>query len=199
MDITESNRGSKRDAILKAAVEVFSEKGYYNARMEEIAATAGAGKGTIYEYFDSKLKLFQEIMETGWNFFSRSTHLEDLMQKSFQEQIELIIAEHMRFCLEHKKLTRVVFIDANVIDEELKEWVWSIRLEKEQLLKGLIEQGIENGELRVLDSGVASKMICAIIPYFAMQLVLDEDNSNPDELAREISRNIMTGMGKNHL
>lgn len=46
---------SKRDMILAAAIRVFSQKGYHHTRMEEIAIEAGIGKGTIYEYFSSKL------------------------------------------------------------------------------------------------------------------------------------------------
>ncbi|NLU48034.1 MAG: helix-turn-helix transcriptional regulator [Syntrophomonadaceae bacterium] len=55
--------GGKREAIIQAALQVFSEKGYHNARMEEVATVAGIGKGTIYEYFDSKLQLFQAVLE----------------------------------------------------------------------------------------------------------------------------------------
>ncbi|MEN6392180.1 MAG: helix-turn-helix domain-containing protein, partial [Syntrophomonas sp.] len=53
----------KRELIIEAAIKVFSQKGYHNTRMEEIAQAAGIGKGTIYEYFESKLQLFQSMME----------------------------------------------------------------------------------------------------------------------------------------
>ena len=41
---------------------MFFLQGLHNARMEEIAAVAGIGKGTIYEYFPSKLQLFQDML-----------------------------------------------------------------------------------------------------------------------------------------
>ncbi|MDX9974761.1 MAG: helix-turn-helix domain-containing protein, partial [FCB group bacterium] len=44
--------------ILSAAVEVFAEKGFRAATMDEIAAAAGITKGTIYLYFASKEELF---------------------------------------------------------------------------------------------------------------------------------------------
>ncbi|MDH7498134.1 MAG: helix-turn-helix domain-containing protein, partial [Syntrophomonadaceae bacterium] len=54
-------RKEKRQLILEAAARVFSQRGYHQAKVEEIAAAAGVGKGTVYEYFDSKLELFQQM------------------------------------------------------------------------------------------------------------------------------------------
>ncbi|GAB4345277.1 MAG: hypothetical protein Kow0099_25380 [Candidatus Abyssubacteria bacterium] len=49
--------------IVRAAVEVFSRKGYRLAQMEEIAERAGVSKATLYYYFESKLHLFQYVLE----------------------------------------------------------------------------------------------------------------------------------------
>jgi TetR/AcrR family transcriptional regulator len=43
-----------RERILKAAKEIFSEKGFDGARMDPIAQTAGVNKALIYYYFKSK-------------------------------------------------------------------------------------------------------------------------------------------------
>ncbi len=48
----------RKKQILMSAYQVFSEKGFDNAKVEEIATLAGIGKGTIYEYFPSKNDLF---------------------------------------------------------------------------------------------------------------------------------------------
>ena len=56
----------KRKRILEAAVKVFARKGYFAARVSEIAKKAGEADGTIYLYFRSKedllVKLFDEVM-----------------------------------------------------------------------------------------------------------------------------------------
>ena len=51
----------KRELILEAAARVFGEKGFHQATVEEIAKEAGVGKGTIYQYFDSKDEIFREL------------------------------------------------------------------------------------------------------------------------------------------
>src|SRR5260370_29428206 len=56
----------KQKRILEAAVKVFARKGYFAARVSEIARKAGVADGTIYLYFRSKedilVKLFDEVM-----------------------------------------------------------------------------------------------------------------------------------------
>lgn len=48
--------------ILAAAFEAFSERGFAATRLEEVAARAGVTKGTIYVYFETKEKLFEEMV-----------------------------------------------------------------------------------------------------------------------------------------
>ena len=56
---------AKRREILAAAAAVFADKGFHAALMDEVAARAGIGKGTIYRYFDSKQELFFSILDSG--------------------------------------------------------------------------------------------------------------------------------------
>ena len=53
--------------IIDAALEVFREKGYANARMADIARRAGVSYGLVYHYFGSKEVLFDLIVESWWN------------------------------------------------------------------------------------------------------------------------------------
>jgi TetR/AcrR family transcriptional regulator, fatty acid metabolism regulator protein len=58
---------SKRERILRAAIEVFARTGYFNARVSQVAKEAGVADGTIYLYFSGKeellLTIFREEME----------------------------------------------------------------------------------------------------------------------------------------
>jgi AcrR family transcriptional regulator len=54
----------RRDAILAAALEEFSARGYAAARLEDVAQRAGVGKGTIYLHFHDKEALFRELVTT---------------------------------------------------------------------------------------------------------------------------------------
>lgn len=53
----------RRDAILRAALAEFSDKGFSAARMEDVAKRAGVAKGTIYLHFTDKRALFEGIVQ----------------------------------------------------------------------------------------------------------------------------------------
>src|SRR6478609_9377576 len=54
---------SKRDAILRAAIDVFAERGYFNAQVADVARAAGVAAGTVYLYFKNKDHLLVSIFE----------------------------------------------------------------------------------------------------------------------------------------
>lgn len=54
---------AKRDAILRAAIDVFAERGYFNAQVADVARVAGVAAGTVYLYFRSKDDLLVSIFE----------------------------------------------------------------------------------------------------------------------------------------
>ena len=56
-------RGEKRDALLRAAIETFAARGYFNAQVADVARTAGVAAGTVYLYFRGKDDLLISIFE----------------------------------------------------------------------------------------------------------------------------------------
>lgn len=55
---------ARRGAILQAALEEFTARGYEGARLDDVAKRAGIAKGTIYLYFADKEALFQELVRS---------------------------------------------------------------------------------------------------------------------------------------
>jgi len=61
-DARAAKTAARRDAILEAALDEFSAKGFASARLEDVAKRAGIAKGTVYLYFADKETLFQELI-----------------------------------------------------------------------------------------------------------------------------------------
>lgn len=55
---------ARREAILDAALDEFSARGFAATRLDDVAKRAGVAKGTIYLYFADKESLFQEIIRS---------------------------------------------------------------------------------------------------------------------------------------
>jgi TetR/AcrR family fatty acid metabolism transcriptional regulator len=56
-------RADKRDAILRAAIETFAARGFFNAQVADVARAAGVAAGTVYLYFRGKDDLLISIFE----------------------------------------------------------------------------------------------------------------------------------------
>ena len=55
--------GDKRDAILRAAIQVFARRGFFHAQVADVARAAGVAAGTVYLYFRNKDDLLTSIFE----------------------------------------------------------------------------------------------------------------------------------------
>lgn len=60
---TEKEKEAKRSIILKATLDVFSQKGFHNTTMTDVAEVSGLGRGTVYWYYKSKESLFFAVAE----------------------------------------------------------------------------------------------------------------------------------------
>jgi AcrR family transcriptional regulator len=90
------DREEKRRVILKAALAVFSQKGYERATVADIAGRAGIAKGVVYDYFPSKEELFTDLFE---HVFPRDeAAFRDFVGRAADpiEEIELTAAAIMR-------------------------------------------------------------------------------------------------------
>jgi AcrR family transcriptional regulator len=58
------DRVAKRAEIVRHAADVFARHGYHATKMQDIATKADIGKGTIYEYFQTKEELFLAIYDS---------------------------------------------------------------------------------------------------------------------------------------
>lgn len=187
----------KRNLILEAAVKIFSSKGYHNTRMEEIAVEAGIGKGTIYEYFSSKLQLFQAMLEHSLSYYFEVLGQENFKLMSLEERIRILIETHCRFSLEKKDLTKIIFFDHNMLDDELLEWAMSMRQEKQRRTLEFIEEGIIKKEFREdVDKSLMGLVISSTLAGLGAVISLDDWEVDPASVAVQLSDVIMNGIKK---
>jgi AcrR family transcriptional regulator len=84
-------KNEKQGMIIDAALEVFRQKGYANARMADIAQRAGVSYGLVYHYFGSKEVLFDIIVESWWNALYSIMEKEISSSALFPEKLVNII------------------------------------------------------------------------------------------------------------
>lgn len=81
----------KRELILQSVLELFMEKGINGLKVSQIAARAEIGKGTVYEYFNSKEELFLGAVEYGIEQLGEAITAKLKKSRNFQESFYSLV------------------------------------------------------------------------------------------------------------
>src|SRR3954447_16209120 len=85
----------KREAILRAAVKVFAQRGYFNSKVADIAAEAGIADGTVYLYFKSKDEILHSIFDQAMAVFIDEGKKELALLDEPEERLRRIARLHL--------------------------------------------------------------------------------------------------------
>ncbi|MGB3726039.1 MAG: TetR/AcrR family transcriptional regulator [Glaciecola sp.] len=86
-----SRSQQKREDILKAAMQVFREKGVQATSMDQLAETAKVSKRTVYNHFDSKETLVMSLLHELWEQFMLRASVEYVPDTPIAEQLGALI------------------------------------------------------------------------------------------------------------
>jgi TetR/AcrR family transcriptional regulator, fatty acid metabolism regulator protein len=192
----ESFRGtSKRERILRAAVDVFAQNGYFNAKVTEIARTAGVADGTIYLYFDGK----EDLLITIFREYTRN-YLHELEKKlagvnRADERVRITITHHLDTLGSDRAL-------AVVSQVELRHSLKFMSLLSQQevadylnILRKVVEQGQSEGVFRRnLHPQLVAKSVFGILDEMVTSWILSEKEYELAEQADQIADLILTGL-----
>jgi len=153
----------KRDQILEAAAGVFSKTGYHGARVEDIAIKAGIGKGTVYEYFKSKRELFEEtifhVLEGSFKQAVDSVN----RKKTPTEKLKALIDLQASLLKKDGDIAALFMRNPGDIHTEMLDRLLAHREKILGFIASIIEEGIEKGIFRPVDSRLAAVLFMGVL------------------------------------
>lgn len=106
--LRETKKKKTRQAIMDAAIKLFSEKGFKNTSVDELAKTAGVGKSTIYGYFHTKSEIFLAFCEDQIDFvFTELAKKRDL-DAPLKEQLLTLFMGQFRYVTKNYDFGRIL-------------------------------------------------------------------------------------------
>ena len=148
---------TKRKKILEAAATVFSQKGFHQAKMDEIAKQAGVAKGTLYYNFSGKSKLFAATVTEGMEKIIGQVEKELESDLPFKEHLRKLIRSNLFLYLKYSDLSKIVFNElTSGIDNDVLEEIEKVRLRYIDFVSDLLRQGQERGYLKEIDTRLAA-------------------------------------------
>jgi len=145
--------GESEAKIVEAAKQVFLEKGLENAKMQDIADTAGISRTALNYYYRTKENLFYKIIEEILEGII--PHFESLLSKdtlSFQERFLGIIDVYADFLSRNNVVPRFVIMEMQRHPQTLFEFVNTNQKVKKylQLLRAMLKREVENKSIKQL-------------------------------------------------
>lgn len=155
------NKEEKRELILQAALRNFAEEGFDRATMQNIAKSAGVGKGTTYEYFPSKEALFCEVLLKGIS--NMVDELTAVLQQpgSVHQKVERLFQKNLEIFRTKADLQAIMLNNIGKIPADLHRQL----MEKQMELVGTMEQ--------IFTEAIHADEMCDVPPRIAAAAVLN--------------------------
>ncbi len=142
----------KYHRIIQAATKIFAQKGFYHARISEIAREAGVADGTIYIYFENKddilISLFEEQMQAV---------LDNMVSADLQggtdpvRKLERFALTHLRLIEQNKNMAEIIQVELRQSSKFMKEYKNEKFAQYLDLIGEIIREGQKKGVFRAGD------------------------------------------------
>ncbi len=187
---------NKHQKILQAAIKVFSEKGFYNSRVSEIAKEANVADGTIYLYFKNKDDILISLFEEEFGKVVRNMRAELARERDALQKIRRFAITHLSIVSHHPHLAEVMGVEVRQSTKFMKEYVNQPFIEYLNIIRSVVIEGQEKGLLRKdLTPGVMKRALFGALDEMARYWVLSTKKKHSiDEAALQISEIFIRGM-----
>lgn len=160
------DRGAqRREQLLLAALELFSERGYDRATTREIAESTGVTEAALFKYFPTKRDLFLEVLRR----FGPAGHFAGAAERfgelPLTEALGAAIEQHLDLWWEHRQFGRILRQELERDDEAREELRSQFRAMRADL-RALIERLAERGEIRPDAVEAASEVLLVALRGF---------------------------------
>jgi len=163
-DIRQKKMNRKRRQILKSAFEIFAQKGYAEATVEEIAKHAKVGKGTVFIYFPTKLDLLLEAFRAHSIYTEVSDPNRLIESKDDREILKNLALKSFKHYKKNWKLRRLWMMEAiKLSPKSSKLFYRTMALPITQALQQYITKRQEEGKFREGDSFILARTFWGIL------------------------------------
>ena len=193
------DKEKKRQGIMEAAITVFSRTGYHRAKIKDIADEAGVGKGTVYEYFETKEDLF---LQAGELLFDQYVETQKMSMDAVADSKEMI-RTLITTTLENAVIwTGMMYLTIDVWSEmdrkgeedKLRRLVKNMLTKMIDIFSQYIREGQERGVFKQFDTQLMSYIVLASLDGLVFQLLINREAFDTKEMADTLAETLLEGM-----
>ena len=184
----ERHRQQLRTEIVDAAFVEFSERGYHQTAIADIAQRLGMGHGTFYRHFANKRDILEHVIDDTVSKLQAVLSAENAPSvvtslAEYREQCERISARFQEFAISNPRAIRLLLLEATSIDPQMTQRVLSLIDMGGAFTATYLKNGVERGFFRAdLDVEQTGHAITGLIMSGILRYLSAPDNL--DALAR---------------
>ncbi|MCI8482247.1 MAG: TetR/AcrR family transcriptional regulator [Clostridia bacterium] len=179
--------------IFEASMKLFAKKGYDATSIEEITATVGVAKGTLYYHFSSKEEIFNFLVEEGMKLLKNSIDIKISKLNKAMDKLRAVILIQIKIITKYEDFMTIVL--SQIWGNEARNIMCKQKvIEYIKTIEILVEEGMKKGEImkgdpEVIASGIFG-LTCASLVY-KMKIKEEIDIS---KLYKEFDHSILKGL-----
>ena len=187
---------AKRERILRAAIKIFSQKGFFNSKVSDIARSAGVADGTIYLYFKNKDDLLISLFEEKMAEVVADVRERVAAEEGALPRLRVFIENHMSLLVREAGLIEVIQVELRQSNKFMKDYVPVRFLEYLDVISGILELGKREGTFRPdLNVTLARRAVFGALDEIALAYVLSRKRKYvPADAATEVYRILAGGL-----
>lgn len=186
-----SKTARRKKKIIQVATQLFSERSYHNVTIDEVATKAGIAKGTIYLYFESKEKLYLEILENGFESIESLIEKEVAKADPASAKLRKVLRLIFGFYRQNLDVLRILSRDETHLIREHFQFTEHWRERRVKLYEKILEKGVKEGSFRPINTKLVALIVFGLVRSV---MFFYETNKSAEETAEEVLSVIETGI-----
>jgi len=192
----EKEKNRHKEEILDASLKLFSEKGFHNVSMQEIAEESEFGVGTLYNFFESKDALFEELMTSTAEHVKRE--FSEILDGpgTEKERLAKFIRYQPEFQERHWKAIKLFVSELGIKGSRLSKYRNKNEVHEvlNSQLSKLIRKGIKKGVFRAVDPVIAATSLGVTIETLVLETTGHPDRDTVAEMFKNVEQLFIDGL-----
>jgi AcrR family transcriptional regulator len=145
-----------KDRLLQAAMDVFADRGYHGATVDDIVAASETSKGAFYHYFPSKQGVFLRLLEQLADLVEAGVETAIERQQGALGKVEAALRVVLEVTAERRDLARILLIEAAALGPEFEQSRVGIHRRFATLIQRHLDRAVADGDIPPQDTALAS-------------------------------------------
>ena len=188
----QAEREQKREAVLRAAVRMFNSQGFHTTSLDDVAASLGVSKPTIYHYLGNKDQVLLECVTRGVEQLREAAEAARAQPGNGFDRLSDFLRRYAVIIMDDFGRCVIRTADEQLTDESSVRFR-ALKREIDKALQGFIAEGIADGSIAPTDVTLASFTLAGALNWPARWHKAD-GRLSPEEVATHMVDILMRGL-----